>query len=63
MYVIVLFLFPVAESANVSGDKRMKCAVLLQGTALLTVDQKRWQDLMGRIKLAQPLHIPPRPGL
>ena len=33
-----------------------------QGTALLTVDQKRWQDLMGRIKLAQPLHIPPRPG-
>ncbi|ELU07210.1 hypothetical protein CAPTEDRAFT_150573 [Capitella teleta] len=33
-----------------------------KGTALLTVDQKRWQDLMGRIKLAQPLHIPPRPG-
>jgi hypothetical protein len=32
-----------------------------KGTALLTVDQKRWQDLMGRIKLAQPLHIPPRP--
>ncbi len=33
-----------------------------QGIALLTVDQKRWLDLMGRIKLAQPLHIPPRPG-
>ncbi|KAK2190821.1 hypothetical protein NP493_67g04004 [Ridgeia piscesae] len=32
-----------------------------KGTALLTVDQKRWLDLMGRIKLAQPLHIPPRP--
>ena len=31
------------------------------GTALLTVDQKRWLDLMGRIRLAQPLHIPPRP--
>jgi hypothetical protein len=31
------------------------------GTALLTVDQRRWLDLKGRIKLAQPLHIPPRP--
>ena len=31
------------------------------GTALLTVDQKRWLDLLGRIRLAQPLHIPPRP--
>jgi hypothetical protein len=28
---------------------------------LLTVDQRRWLDLKGRIKLAQPLHIPPRP--
>ena len=36
--------------------------VLFQGAALLTVDQKRWLDLMGRIRLAQPLHIPPRPG-
>ena len=35
---------------------------LPQGTALLTVDQRRWLDLKGRIKLAQPLHIPPRPG-
>ena len=33
-----------------------------QGTALMTVDQRRWMDLKGRIKLAQPLHIPPRPG-
>ena len=33
----------------------------LQGTALLTVDQRRWMDLKGRIKLAQPLRTPPRP--
>ena len=32
-----------------------------KGTALLTVDQRRWLDLKGRIKLSQPLHIPPRP--
>ncbi len=32
-----------------------------KGTALLTVDQRRWLDLKGRIKLAQPLHIPPKP--
>ena len=32
-----------------------------QGTALLTVDQRRWLDLKGRIKLAQPLRTPPRP--
>lgn len=30
---------------------------------MLTVDQRRWLDLKGRIKLAQPLHIPPRPGM
>ncbi len=29
-------------------------------TALLTVDQCRWMDLKGRIKLAQPLRTPPR---
>jgi len=28
---------------------------------LLTVDQRRWLDLKGRIKLVQPLRIPPRP--
>ena len=28
----------------------------------MTVDQRRWLDLKGRIKLNQPLHIPPRPG-
>ena len=35
--------------------------VLYQGTALLTVDQRRWLDLKGRINLTQPLHVPPRP--
>ena len=34
---------------------------MLKGTALLTVDQRRWMDLKGRIKLAQPLRTPPRP--
>uniref|UniRef100_A0A3Q3XCD7 Ion transport domain-containing protein n=1 Tax=Mola mola TaxID=94237 RepID=A0A3Q3XCD7_MOLML len=32
-----------------------------QGTALLTVDQRRWEDLKSRLKIAQPLHLPPRP--
>ena len=31
-----------------------------KGTALLTVDQRRWEDLKSRIKIAQPLHLPPR---
>lgn len=34
---------------------------IFKGTALLTVDQRRWMDLKGRIKLAQPLRTPPRP--
>uniref|UniRef100_A0A1I8JS47 Ion_trans domain-containing protein n=1 Tax=Macrostomum lignano TaxID=282301 RepID=A0A1I8JS47_9PLAT len=34
-----------------------------KGTALLTVDQRRWLDLKGRIKLTQPLRIPPRPNV
>lgn len=34
---------------------------LNQGTALLTVDQRRWCDLKKRLKIAQPLHLPPRP--
>lgn len=33
----------------------------IQGTALLTVDQRRWCDLKKRLKIAQPLHLPPRP--
>ncbi|CAJ0935665.1 unnamed protein product, partial [Mesorhabditis belari] len=33
-----------------------------RGTALLTVDQRRWHDLKARLKMAQPLHIPPRPA-
>lgn len=34
-----------------------------KGTALLTVDQRRWEDLKSRLKIAQPLHLPPRPGI
>ena len=32
-----------------------------RGTALLTVDQRRWHDLKARLRMAQPLHIPPKP--
>lgn len=32
-----------------------------KGTALLTVDQRRWEDLRKRLRLAQPLHLPLRP--
>lgn len=32
-----------------------------KGTALLTVDQRRWGDLKKRLKLSQPIHIPSRP--
>ena len=32
-----------------------------KGIALLTVDQRRWQDLKKRLRLAQPLHLAPRP--
>ncbi|XP_076808947.1 sodium leak channel NALCN-like [Clavelina lepadiformis] len=32
-----------------------------KGAALLTVDQRRWEDLKSRLKIAQPLHLPPRP--
>ncbi|XP_053403059.1 sodium leak channel NALCN-like [Mercenaria mercenaria] len=51
-YMIGLTLFVGVVIANYSENK---------GTALLTVDQRRWMDLKGRIKLAQPLHIPPQP--
>ncbi|XP_021355108.1 sodium leak channel non-selective protein-like isoform X2 [Mizuhopecten yessoensis] len=51
-YMIGLTLFVGVVIANYSENK---------GTALLTVDQRRWLDLKGRIKLAQPLHIPPKP--
>ena len=33
-----------------------------KGTALLTVEQKRWKDLKKKISLAQPLHLPSRPS-
>ena len=32
-----------------------------KGTALLTVEQKRWKDLKKKLELAQPLHLPPKP--
>ena len=32
-----------------------------KGTALLTVDQRRWEDLRKRLRLTQPLHLPLRP--
>ncbi|CAF3959247.1 unnamed protein product [Rotaria sordida] len=50
--LIGLNLFVGVVMANYSENK---------GTALLTVDQRRWMDLKGRIKLAQPLRLPPRP--
>jgi hypothetical protein len=50
--LIGLTLFVGVVITNYSENK---------GTALLTVDQRRWLDLKGRIKLVQPLHIPPRP--
>ena len=34
-----------------------------RGTALLTVDQMRWSDLKKRLKIAQPLHVPPKVSL
>ncbi|UJR35694.1 hypothetical protein I4U23_028443 [Adineta vaga] len=50
--LIGLTLFVGVVIANYSENK---------GTALLTVDQRRWLDLKGRIKLVQPLRTPPRP--
>lgn len=38
-------------------------SLFIKGTALLTVDQRRWEDLKSRLKIAQPLHLPPRPGI
>ncbi|KAK4471531.1 hypothetical protein MN116_004951 [Schistosoma mekongi] len=52
--LIGLTLFVGVVIANYSENK---------GTALLTVDQRRWLDLKGRIRLTQPLQIPPRPKL
>uniref|UniRef100_A0A1I8F992 Ion_trans domain-containing protein n=1 Tax=Macrostomum lignano TaxID=282301 RepID=A0A1I8F992_9PLAT len=52
--LIGLTLFVGVVVANYSENK---------GTALLTVDQRRWLDLKGRIKLTQPLRIPPRPNV
>lgn len=50
--MIGLTLFVGVVIANYSENR---------GTALLTVDQRRWCDLKKRLKIAQPLHLPPRP--
>ncbi|PIO40131.1 hypothetical protein AB205_0212960 [Aquarana catesbeiana] len=52
--MIGLTLFVGVVIANFNENK---------GTALLTVDQRRWEDLKSRLKIAQPLHLPPRPGI
>ena len=49
--MIGLTLFVGVVIANYGENK---------GTALLTVDQRRWCDLKKRLKIAQPLHLPPR---
>ncbi|XP_075227294.1 sodium leak channel NALCN-like [Lycorma delicatula] len=48
--MIGLTLFVGVVIANYSENK---------GTALLTVDQRRWCDLKKRLKIAHPLHLPP----
>ncbi|XP_075210673.1 sodium leak channel NALCN-like [Lycorma delicatula] len=50
--MIGLTLFVGVVIANYSENK---------GTALLTVDQRKWCDLKKRLKIAHPLHLPPRP--
>ncbi|XP_067933869.1 sodium leak channel NALCN-like [Watersipora subatra] len=50
--LIGLTLFVGVVISNYSQNK---------GTALLTVDQRRWLDLKGRVNLTQPLHVPPKP--
>ncbi|KRX67480.1 Sodium leak channel non-selective protein [Trichinella sp. T9] len=50
--MIGLTLFVGVVIANYSENR---------GTALLTVDQRRWNDLKSRLKMAQPLYVPPRP--
>ncbi|VTJ52433.1 Hypothetical predicted protein [Marmota monax] len=51
---------PISPEA---GDQRHYAggSHCFSGTALLTVDQRRWEDLKSRLKIAQPLHLPPRP--
>ncbi|VDP46742.1 unnamed protein product [Soboliphyme baturini] len=50
--MIGLTLFVGVVIANYSENR---------GTALLTVDQRRWNDLKNRLKMAQPLNIPRKP--
>jgi sodium leak channel non-selective protein len=51
-WLIGLTLFIGVVVANYNENK---------GTALLTVDQRRWEDLSRRLRIVQPLHQPPRP--
>jgi hypothetical protein len=50
--MVVLTLFVGVILTNFQKNK---------GTALLTVDQRRWHDLRKRLQLLQPLTLPPRP--
>ncbi|XP_003378504.1 transporter, cation channel family [Trichinella spiralis] len=59
--MIGLTLFVGVVIANYSENRGFRCDIFLKGTALLTVDQRRWNDLKSRLKMAQPLYVPPRP--
>ena len=66
-WLIGLTLFIGVVVANYNENKVLAFAKLtksqsnFKGTALLTVDQRRWEDLSRRLKIVQPLHQPPRP--
>ncbi|KRZ77368.1 Sodium leak channel non-selective protein [Trichinella papuae] len=59
--MIGLTLFVGVVIANYSENRVSEMIFSLKGTALLTVDQRRWNDLKSRLKMAQPLYVPPRP--
>ncbi|KRZ96909.1 Sodium leak channel non-selective protein [Trichinella sp. T8] len=59
--MIGLTLFVGVVIANYSENRGFRNDIFLKGTALLTVDQRRWNDLKSRLKMAQPLYVPPRP--
>uniref|UniRef100_A0A6Q2XKE2 Ion transport domain-containing protein n=1 Tax=Esox lucius TaxID=8010 RepID=A0A6Q2XKE2_ESOLU len=57
----VFFLNPPLCQSFSQFRSPLTSVCIVQGTALLTVDQRRWEDLKSRLKIAQPLHLPPRP--
>lgn len=62
-FLSVFFQGTTFEQQTPQLHLRLLCFITdFQGTALLTVDQRRWEDLKSRLKIAQPLHLPPRPG-